>query len=389
MSKVNIDKKILVSALFVSLLTSILIGCLIFINTSRISFSDLPDFVTLDSYHNLYNMHIPLEMIIAIALFIFVILSPIFYMVFWHVKNDRRYLFYVVSPNLLVFIILIIDLFLNIGFWSNPFLVISLMCAIFALFLVYYFKIWKYRLIKRLTDRISKLQVSAKTAKNAGIAMMTLLFIVSGFIMVVWLIILFTFDFKSDLYIAPIINFAIVMIFYAFIWIFFTGMMFYEQYKFFNKGEFADFKPLPSVARNMRLNEKQKIKIICFLTVSIILLMVFLFVFNPGFKYSELRLKIWIMFVLSSSFSFIYLAAINFIFGLSKKRIEEFSDISSKNWNLFYSISIVFYGISFVLVYFFSNIWNFKEVLFIFFTGLMWIFLTCTVYIMKNTYQKI
>lgn len=223
MSKVNIDKKILVYALLISLIVSLFLGWLIIDNTSQRSYSDLPFYVELE------KMYMPLEIIIGLVVFIFVILIPIFYMVIWHVKNDKRYLFYVVLPNGFVLLLVSIDGIVNIGFFKKSFLVIILMGFIFFLSINYYVKIWKQRLVKKMIEKIPDLKVPAKTAKNVGIGFMITCFFLSGLILFVWFTVLFDKNFGYDPY--PLIAFAFVMIFYAFIWFFFTGLMFYEQYK--------------------------------------------------------------------------------------------------------------------------------------------------------------
>jgi len=241
MPKINIYKKLLALALLLSLFISVFVGWLIFVNTSRVSFSDVPDFISLDAYHNLYKTYFPTEIILGLVVFMFVILIPIFYMVIWHVKNDKRYLFYVVLPNGFVLLLVLIDGVINIGFFKNSFLVIILMGFIFFLSINYYVKIWKQRLVKKMIEKIPDLKIPAKTAKNVGIGFMIVCFFFSGLILFVWFAVLFDKNFGYDPY--PLIAFAFVMIFYAFIWPLFTGLIFYEQYKILSDKKYADYKP--------------------------------------------------------------------------------------------------------------------------------------------------
>ncbi len=388
MTNFDIDKKNLVFALFFSLILSLIIGHIIFVNTSQVSFSDLPSYYSLDEYHLMYKMYFPIEMILGLVIFSFIASSPIFYMVLKNIKNDKRYLFYVVLPNALVFLIYIFDLISDTGFWTYPILVIFLMFSVFIFLLFYYFKIWKYRIRNRFSEKISNLKVTAKTASYFCFIMMIFVFLFSVLFIILWLFMLFNFDFKSDIYLPPIINLAIIMIFYAFVMFFFTGMTFYEQYRFINKGKFADYKPSAEIIRNMILDESQRIKVIIITFISTIILFILLILSNPD-NHFNLRLEGFKIIIFSGFLSIIYFVSLSYVLGLNKKRIDENTALTNKNWSLFCFVSIVFYALTLVSVYFISDIWNYNEGLFVSFLYFSLIFLSLMVYLMKNAYQKI
>jgi len=122
--------------------------------------------------------------------------------------------------------------------FSNKILLPILFAYLFIIIFSYYMKIWRKKIKEKTVEKLNNLKVSLRAAKYVAIGMGILTWFFSVFII---LVLLYGYFFHFELYDSPEINnllyFGIMMGFCGFIWMFFTGLIFYEQSKVYSSLE--------------------------------------------------------------------------------------------------------------------------------------------------------